>query len=542
MNEVVNQFDNLTVPVDDFPALNTESENKANEQKLVNQADYLSLLDRKAQRPVYRLTQWGSTVLAPNLGPMKEYLTEKEIKERIKKNRGKKLDDDGPKGKPVTILDLKGVVLTAQGPNHNVAYTQDSCVFMWENTPDESRKPSGKGGGKGPAKGAAPLSGKGKGPAKPAAPVAGGKPGIILPNSAKGDGSDEVEEKTVDKTLPRQILELQGFDIVSMWCTSTGTYIVTQGGDVYEYTEDEEGRPTVTVIVEGHGFVDCQVGLETPFFVALNKQGEVFTWGENTKTGVLGHPPAEKGKSTGKTPRGETENGPQQVMALAGKNIIQIAIGVGHMLALADSGEVFAWGEALQCCAHDKKPKGIPTIIEQLTVENLNNIKGEIEEEKTAAEPSNRSKTPFGDLEHVVRIASGPSHCLATTSKGRLFSWGKGADGGLGHGDTKDADVPHAIAGLTGVVSFAAGESHSLVVCNRMESDTESKRDTNVFYSWGKGQSGVLGHSNEENHLKPSPIVSFTEAQELNIPLAARAGYYTSFALLQRKEESEEAV
>ena len=51
---------------------------------------------------------------------------------------------------------------------------------------------------------------------------------------------------------------------------------------------------------------------------------------------------------------------------------------------------------------------------------------------------------------HVVDIAAGGSHNAACTSRGRLFTWGKGRYGRLGHNDSEDQLKPKLVRKLTG--------------------------------------------------------------------------------------------
>lgn len=43
---------------------------------------------------------------------------------------------------------------------------------------------------------------------------------------------------------------------------------------------------------------------------------------------------------------------------------------------------------------------------------------------------------------HVVDVAAGGSHNAACTSRGKLFTWGKGRYGRLGHNDNEDQLKP----------------------------------------------------------------------------------------------------
>ena len=64
--------------------------------------------------------------------------------------------------------------------------------------------------------------------------------------------------------------------------------------------------------------------------VALTKNGEVFTWGNN-RFGQLGHGDLNNRTITTK------------VAALAGLVIIKIACGRSHTTALTDKGEILTW-------------------------------------------------------------------------------------------------------------------------------------------------------------------------------------------------------
>jgi alpha-tubulin suppressor-like RCC1 family protein len=46
---------------------------------------------------------------------------------------------------------------------------------------------------------------------------------------------------------------------------------------------------------------------------------------------------------------------------------------------------------------------------------------------------------------HVSMVACGWQHTMALSSQGRVFSWGYGEDGQLGHGDTNDYLTPREI-------------------------------------------------------------------------------------------------
>lgn len=79
----------------------------------------------------------------------------------------------------------------------------------------------------------------------------------------------------------------------------------------------------------------------------------------------------------------------------------------------------------------------------------------------------------------------------------QVLSWGDGEDGKLGHGDTLTLDSPKLIDTLLAkrVSYIACGSSHSAAIT----SDGE-------LYTWGQGQYGRLGHSDEVSQHTPKLV------------------------------------
>jgi len=79
----------------------------------------------------------------------------------------------------------------------------------------------------------------------------------------------------------------------------------------------------------------------------------------------------------------------------------------------------------------------------------------------------------------------------------QVLSWGDGEDGKLGHGDTLTLDTPKLIDTLLAkrVFYIACGSAHSAAIT----SDGE-------LYTWGQGQYGRLGHSDEVSQHTPKLV------------------------------------
>ncbi|CAM9746425.1 unnamed protein product, partial [Discosporangium mesarthrocarpum] len=83
----------------------------------------------------------------------------------------------------------------------------------------------------------------------------------------------------------------------------------------------------------------------------------------------------------------------------------------------------------------------------------------------------------------VKTVVAGGAHALCLTLEGKVYSWGRGRDGRLGHGDYLPRWHPALVEALDGeVVSLiAAGKAHSLAVALPQ-----------ATYMWGRGAHGRL--------------------------------------------------
>ncbi|XP_030756884.1 E3 ubiquitin-protein ligase HERC2 [Sitophilus oryzae] len=96
-----------------------------------------------------------------------------------------------------------------------------------------------------------------------------------------------------------------------------------------------------------------------------------------------------------------------------------------------------------------------------------------------------------------VAVHSGGKHAMALTLDGKVFSWGEGEDGKLGHGNRLNLDKPKLIEALKSkkIRDIACGSSHSAAITSSGE-----------LYTWGLGEYGRLGHGDNVTQLKPKLI------------------------------------
>nr|XP_026484631.1 probable E3 ubiquitin-protein ligase HERC2 isoform X1 [Vanessa tameamea] len=120
--------------------------------------------------------------------------------------------------------------------------------------------------------------------------------------------------------------------------------------------------------------------------------------------------------------------------------------------------------------------------------------------------------TLLASIQHVsitkVACNSGGKHCLALSADGEVYSWGEGEDGKLGHGNRVSYDRPKLVTALSGleVVAIACGGAHSACLTARGR-----------VYTWGKGRYGRLGHGDSEDQLVPKLVEALSSYRVIDI-------------------------
>lgn len=86
---------------------------------------------------------------------------------------------------------------------------------------------------------------------------------------------------------------------------------------------------------------------------------------------------------------------------------------------------------------------------------------------------------------------------MCITKKKKIYTWGMGGGGRLGHGNEEDFLVPKEINELSKkkIVFISAGESHSAAITEKLK-----------LYTWGTGAYGRLGHGMDTNEKKPKLV------------------------------------
>ncbi|XP_073300379.1 ultraviolet-B receptor UVR8 isoform X1 [Primulina huaijiensis] len=109
-----------------------------------------------------------------------------------------------------------------------------------------------------------------------------------------------------------------------------------------------------------------------------------------------------------------------------------------------------------------------------------------------------RSLSAFGPF---TSLSCGGAHVIALTPGGRVFTWGRGTSGQLGHGEMINCLQPNEVKALEGfvVTRVSAGWNHSGFVT-----------DNGAVFTCGDGLFGQLGHGDYESKCSPLEVLYFS--------------------------------
>ena len=103
------------------------------------------------------------------------------------------------------------------------------------------------------------------------------------------------------------------------------------------------------------------------------------------------------------------------------------------------------------------------------------------------------------DDDAVLMVACGEYHTTVLTEGGGVYTFGRGFDGQLGHGNRENQLAPRRVpeAGFNGerVVMVAAGDAHTVALS-----------EAGHVFTWGCGECGQLGHNDEEDQRAPRQV------------------------------------
>ncbi|XP_055343314.1 RCC1 and BTB domain-containing protein 1-like [Paramacrobiotus metropolitanus] len=196
----------------------------------------------------------------------------------------------------------------------------------------------------------------------------------------------------------------------------------------------------------------------SPHVMAITGEGAVYAWGHN------GH--SQLGNGTQSLSNVPVLSGAGSGM----RNVVRVACGSFHTLALTAEGEVFAWGQnscgqiGSGCLANQAHPRKVTACI-----------------------------GPF----KAVDIACSQSSSFAVLENGEIYAWGYNGNGQLGSGNAINQATPSRCTALAGIVvtRVVCGYAHILALT-----------DQGHIYAWGANTYGQLGNGTKLNSSIPVRI------------------------------------
>ncbi|XP_025416590.1 uncharacterized protein LOC112687852 isoform X2 [Sipha flava] len=190
---------------------------------------------------------------------------------------------------------------------------------------------------------------------------------------------------------------------------------------------------------------------------------KLYTWGHSS-CGCLGVGPHMTKTST---------PNPVSWFVYIRVEVIQVACGRNHSIALTTNG-VYSWGS---------------------------NRYGQLGTGRRGQAPYPMLVKSLSD-ELLVSVSAGQYHSLAISTRGKLWTWGWGVYGQLGHGAIDDCEKPKLLKSLESenIISAYGGYSHSIILTSKGK-----------VFTFGSGSFGQLGNGSTTKITSPVPVYGLPE-------------------------------
>ncbi|ONK67499.1 uncharacterized protein A4U43_C05F680, partial [Asparagus officinalis] len=286
---------------------------------------------------------------------------------------------------------------------------------------------------------------------------------------------------------------------VFIWGEGTGDGILGGGGNGARSSSSTKLDSLITKALESAVILDVQnISCGKRHACLVTKQGEIYSWGEELG-GRLGH-----GVDS-------DVSQPKLIDSLANMNIELVACGEYHSCAVTLSGDLYTWGDG--------------------TFGRLGHGN------EVSHWMPKRVNGPLEGI-HVSSVSCGPWHTAVVTSSGQLFTFGDGTFGVLGHGDRRSISIPREVESLKGLktVRAACGVWHTAAVVEIMTGNSNcSNCPSGKLFTWGDGDKGRLGHGDKEPKLVPTCVAALVEpnfcqvacGHTMTVALASSGHVYT---------------
>lgn len=252
-------------------------------------------------------------------------------------------------------------------------------------------------------------------------------------------GLGDTLERPASSRRPLEVQALPpGALVAGVACGGQVSFAVSQRGDVWSWGRNEDSG------VLGHGSLPVS-SVPSPVPVAgirrkvraaqvattgwtafcVSHLGALYSWGGGL-CGAHGH-----GHQV-------DEASPKVLRGLEGVAVVQAAAGLLHAVALSSKGEVYTWGRISGAFGAEVQLQMWPKLVDALT-----GIQ-------------------------IVQVAAGGEHSLALAAGGEVYAWGCHTSGAMGSPDIQNASRRHVLVhaaelgGLEKVRELACGRCHSL--------------------------------------------------------------------------------
>jgi alpha-tubulin suppressor-like RCC1 family protein len=269
-----------------------------------------------------------------------------------------------------------------------------------------------------------------------------------------GDGTT-----TTSKT-PREIKVAGVNKFIFVASGARNSAAIAESGDLYTWGANSYGQigngttstsvktPTkITVGTAGTKVKEVSIG--DHFMAAMTEDGTLYAWGSNA-LGQLGN-----GTTTSRAAPGKVTIGSDwKVKAFSAKSY-------GHILAVTQSGDLYAWGR---------------------------NTYGQVGNGTTAQQKTPVQVMPGSSVKFDL-VAAGHDNSLAITTDGKLYTWGYNGCGLLGIGSTSSKSTPQWVSQGMTFRAISGSEATSMAV------STDGK-----LYCWGYNGAGQYGNGTIGNN------------------------------------------
>ncbi|RZC13221.1 Ultraviolet-B receptor UVR8 [Glycine soja] len=294
--------------------------------------------------------------------------------------------------------------------------------------------------------------------------------GNVVCSWGRGEDGQLGHGDTDDRLFPTKLSALDGQDIICVTCGADHTMARSESGrDVYSWGWGDFGRlghgdhsdlliPHPIKALQG--LMIQQIACGDSHCLAVTMDSQVLSWGRN-QNGELGLGTAEDSLL------------PQKIQIFEGDKMAMVACGWRHTICVSSSGGLYTngWGKYGQLGHGDFEDHLVPRKVQALSDKFISQVSG------------------------------GWRHSMALTSSGQLLGWGWNKFGQIGVGNNFDCCSPMQ-------VNFPHDQKVQMISCGWRHTIAVTEREN--VYSWGRGANGQLGNGETIDRNVPTIIEAFS--------------------------------